>query len=155
MSVAAGNTVEEKPEGENNEDSVAAVRVTGGEEAEASQEEKAMEQTSSGGDAVDDAGSEAVEEEVKMEGEEGIPEVAEVAETVTVEQDEGKVGDKVGETRSPNLVEREEALLDQGVDVARHGLARVAAEIVEQGIGMVKEGIEAWAVNCVVHCAQE
>ena len=60
MSVAAGNTVEEKPDGENNEDSVASVRVTG-EEVEASQEEKAMEQTSSGGDAVDDAGSEMVE----------------------------------------------------------------------------------------------
>ena len=87
-----------------------------------------------------------------MEGEEGIPEVAEVAETVTVEQDEGKVG----ETRSPDLVERGEALLDQGVEVARQGLAREAAEIVEQlGIGMVKEGIEAWAVNSVVHCAQE
>ena len=86
-----------------------------------------------------------------MEGEEGIPVVAEVAETVTVEQDEGKVG----ETRSPDLVERGEALLDQGVEVARQGLAREAAEIVEQGIGMVKEGIEAWAVNSVVHCAQE
>ena len=58
--MAAGNTVEEKPEGENNEDSVAAVRVTG-EETEASQDEKAKEQTSSGGDAIDDAGSETVE----------------------------------------------------------------------------------------------
>ena len=88
-----------------------------------------------------------------MEGEEGIPEVAEVAETVAVEQEEGKVG----ETRSSDLVERWEALLDQGVEVARQGvgLAREAAEIVEQGIGMVKEGIEAWAVNSVVHCAQE
>ena len=38
---------------------------------------------------------------------------------------------------------RGEALLDQGVEVARQGvgLAREAAEIVEQGIGMVKEGI--------------
>ena len=52
-------------------------------------------------------------------------------------------------------MERGEALLDQGVEVARQGvgLAREAAEIVEQGIGMVKEGIEAWAVNSVVHCA--
>ena len=138
---AAGKTVEVKPEGEVlDEDGMAAVRVTGGEEAEASQEEKAMEQTGSGGDAVDVAGSEAVEEEVKMEGKEGIPEVAEVAETVTVEQEEGKVV----ETRSPDLVERGEALLDQGVEVARQGvgLANEAAEIVEQGIGMVKEGID-------------
>ena len=73
-----------------------------------------------------------------MEGEEGIPVVSEVAETVAVEQDESKVG----ETRSPDLVECGEALLDQGVARQGVGLAREAAEIVEQGIGMV-------------HCAQE